>query len=320
MDKQQFCKYCGKKIEVENAIFCTGCGKRLDDAQTTEPEKPVKAKDPVKEENKEQVKSEDIKPVENKDTTSEDDSKKPVSIVKVALIVFGALLAISLIGFGIYKLATRSVVEDEVNNDDGDDDDDIIVAKPTDRSDDPEPTKEPEIITQGDPEPTEEPVIVESIPGSDDKDPNGLHIYKIVIDDVTWEEACRDTKTLFGDEGGYLVHINTQEEYDYIVDFIEKAGYEDRIFWIGAKREESPAVYKWVDQDGNLVGDNLNNLEYWLEGEPSFYDDSTSTFETCVEMFYSKKNKKWVLNDVQNDVLELLPSYTGKMGYIIEID
>ena len=37
-------------------------------------------------------------------------------------------------------------------------------------------------------------------------------------------------------------------------------------------------------------------------------------------MFYSKKNKKWVLNDVQNDVLQLLPSYTGKMGYIIEID
>ena len=115
MDKQQFCKYCGKKIEVENAIFCTGCGKRLDDAQTTEPEKPVKAKDPVKEENKEQVKSEDIKPVENKDTTSEDDSKKPVSIVKVALIVFASLLALSLIGFGIYKLATRTVVEDEIN-------------------------------------------------------------------------------------------------------------------------------------------------------------------------------------------------------------
>ena len=314
MDKQMFCKYCGKKIEVENAIFCTGCGKRLDDAQQAKPEE---AKEPVKEE---QVENEDTKPVENNNASNDDDPKKPVSIVKVALIVFGALLAISLIGFGIYKLATRSVVEDEVNNDDGDDDDDIIVAKPTDKSDDPEPTKEPEIITQGDPEPTEEPVIVESIPGSDDKDPNGLHIYKIVIDDVTWEEACRDTKTLFGDEGGYLVHINTQEEYDYIVDFIEKAGYEDRIFWIGAKREESPAVYKWVDQDGNLVGDNLNNLEYWLEGEPSFYDDSTSTFETCVEMFYSKKNKKWVLNDVQNDVLELLPSYTGKMGYIIEID
>ena len=30
MDKQQFCKYCGKKIEVENAIFCTGCGKIWD--------------------------------------------------------------------------------------------------------------------------------------------------------------------------------------------------------------------------------------------------------------------------------------------------
>jgi hypothetical protein len=314
MDKQMFCKYCGKKIEVENAIFCTGCGKRLDDAQQAKPEE---EKEPVKEE---QVENEETKPVENNNASNDDDPKKPVSIVKVALIVFGALLAISLIGFGIYKLATRSVVEDEVTNDDGDDDDDITEANPTDTPDEPEPTKEPEIISYDRaPDPTE-PVIAASVPGSDDTDPNGLHIYKIVIDDVTWEEACRDTKTLFGDEGGYLVHINTQEEYDYIVDFIEKAGYEDRIFWIGAKREESPAVYKWVDQDGNLVGDNLNNLEYWLEGEPSFYDDSTSTFETCVEMFYSKKNKKWVLNDVQNDVLELLPSYTGKMGYIIEID
>ena len=324
MDKQLFCKYCGKKIEVENAIFCTGCGKRLDDEPVKEQEKSAEEKDPVKEVKEEQEKTESIaketQPAGN-EKCDDDDPKKPVSIVKVALIVFASLLALSLIGIGIYKLATRSIVEDEVNIDDNDGGDDVIAANPTDTPDEPEPTKEAPIITLGNPpEPTIEPVVAASVPGSDDTDPNGLHIYKIVIDDVTWEEACRDTKTLFGDEGGYLVHINTKEEYDYIVDFIKKAGYEDRIFWIGAKRLESPAVYKWVDQDGNLVGDNLNNLEYWLEGEPSFYDDSTSTFETCVEMFYSKKNKKWVFNDVQNDVLELLPSYTGKMGYIIEID
>ena len=323
MDKQLFCKYCGKKIEVENALFCTGCGKRLDDAPVNDKEETAKEKEPVIETEKEPDKSKnvsDTKPVDNKDMTDE-DSKKPVSIVKVALVVFASLLVLALIGLGIYKIATRSVVEDEVTVDDDNDDDGIIAVNPTDTPDAPEPTKESPIITLGNPpEPTIEPVIAASVPGSDDTDPNGLHTYKIIIDDVTWEDALRDTKTLFGDEGGYLVHINTKEEYDYIVDFIKKAGYEDRIFWIGAKRQESPAVYKWVDQDGNLVGDNLNNLEYWLEGEPSFYDDSTSTFETCVEMFYSKKNKKWVFNDVQNDVLELLPSYSGKMGYIIEID
>lgn len=323
MDKQLFCKYCGKKIEVENALFCTGCGKRLDDAPVNDKEETAKEKEPVIETEKEPDKNEnaaDATPSDNSDTADE-ASKKPVSIVKVALIVFVSLLVLALLIFGVYKIATRSVVEDEVTVDDDNDDDGIIAVNPTDTPDAPEPTKESPIITLGNPpEPTIEPVIAASVPGSDDTDPNGLHTYKIIIDDVTWEDALRDTKTLFGDEGGYLVHINTKEEYDYIVDFIKKAGYEDRIFWIGAKRQESPAVYKWVDQDGNLVGDNLNNLEYWLEGEPSFYDDSTSTFETCVEMFYSKKNKKWVFNDVQNDVLELLPSYSGKMGYIIEID
>ena len=103
MDKQQFCKYCGKKIEVENAIFCTGCGKRLDDAQIIDQAKPDEAKDTAKEVKKEQKKSEDVidaKNVENKNATNEDDSKKPVSIVKVALSVFASLLALSLIGFG----------------------------------------------------------------------------------------------------------------------------------------------------------------------------------------------------------------------------
>ena len=135
MDKQLFCKYCGKKIEVENAIFCTGCGKRLDDGPVKEQEKSAEEKDPVKEVKEEQEKTESIaketQPAGN-EKCDDDDPKKPVSIVKVALIVFASLLALSLIGFGIYKLATRSIVEDEVNIDDNDGGDDVIAANPTD--------------------------------------------------------------------------------------------------------------------------------------------------------------------------------------------
>ena len=156
-----------------------------------------------------------------------------------------------------------------------------------------------------------------SIPGSDANDPNGIHTYKIVIDDVTWTGAYEGAKEF---EGGYLVHINSKEEYDHIIDFINKSGYDNKIFWVGARRNDEPAIYRWVDRENNLVGDNLLESEFWFDGEPTYYDSETATFETCVEMFYSKSKDKWVLNDVQEDVLELLPGYTGKMGYIVEID
>lgn len=281
MDKERFCKHCGKKVEIENAVFCTGCGKRLDE-------------------------------------------KKPVSVIKVALIVFAALLLITGIGAGLYYVFSARYSDEEYISDD----DDTASLKPTKHADKPTPepteevipsvTEEPEPAPTETPEPTQEIANIDlSVPGNDATDADSIHEYKIVIDDVTWEEACRAAADF---EGGYLVHINTKEEYDYLIDYITKSGYDKNIFWIGARREDTPALYKWADQKGGLVGGSINSSEYWLDGEPSFYDSDTGTFENYVEMFYSKKSGKWVFNDVQNDVIELLPNYSGKMGYIVEID
>ena len=306
MDDQRVCKYCGKKVEIENAIFCTGCGKRLDGSDEAKTGDEVKPRDEVKTE----------------------DDKKPVSILKVAAIAFASLLAVTAIGFGVFKAATSSVVEEQTDNN-SDDEDIVSAAKPAEEVAEVKPTEEvaeavPAQETQTT-QPDDESETAQTaataadadVPGNDLKDAEGIHTYKIVIDDVTWEEALRGAA---GFEGGYLVHINSKEEFDYIIDFIDKSGYSDKIFWIGARRDDNPAIYKWADQKNGLVGGSLNASQFWLDGEPTFYDNDTSTFETCVEMFYSKKNQKWVFNDVQNDVLMLLPSYTGKMGYIVEID
>lgn len=151
---------------------------------------------------------------------------------------------------------------------------------------------------------------------ADNVEETAVHEYKIVIDDVTWEDAFISASQL----GGHLVRIGSEEEYEAVIDCIKKSGYENKIFWIGARREDNPAIYRWVDENDKPIGENLNGSDYWLEHEPSFYDVDTGTFEKYVEMFYLKSADKWVFNDVQNDLLELLPTYSGKIGYIVEIE
>lgn len=343
MSRQLYCRNCGKKIENENALFCVGCGKRLDppDEPTTDDKADVLKEQKADEDTvvPKEEKTEDKPVVTEEEKTAEitatqekavetetvdkpaGDEKRPVSVLKVAAIVFAVLLLVSGIVCAALGLFKKNVNEPVVvtENDPDDDEADVTpeVTEPVTVVE--TPTPEAAAVTEEvKPEITPTPIVVYSdIPGSDVKDPEGIHTYKIVIDDVTWKEALFEASMF---EGGYLLHINTKEEFDYVTDFIEKSGYGKSIFWIGARREEDPAIYKWADQTGNLVGNSINDLDYWLDKEPTFYDKETGTFEQYVDMFYSKSEKKWVLNDVQNDVLELIPGYTGKMGYIVEIE
>lgn len=340
MGKQLYCRNCGKKIETENALFCVGCGKRLDPPEENKADEEVKAPEeqkaveepktveepkPVEEEKSvEEPKTADRTVKEEKVNKTAEGESKPVSILKVAGIVFAVLLLVSGIVFAAFSLFKKDgnepvVVNQNDTDDDNDGDETDITPEVTEAVTVVEtPTPEVVVTEEVKPEITPTPIVVYSdTPGSDVKDPEGIHTYKIVIDDVTWQEALFEASMF---EGGYLLHINTKEEFDYVTDFIEKSGYGKSIFWIGARREEDPAVYKWADQNGNLVGGSINDLEYWLDKEPTFYDKETGTFELYVDMFYSSSAKKWVLNDVQNDVLELIPGYTGKMGYIVEIE
>ncbi|MDY4444226.1 MAG: zinc-ribbon domain-containing protein [Butyricicoccus sp.] len=147
----------------------------------------------------------------------------------------------------------------------------------------------------------------------------GVHRYSYILDDCTWTEAFYRAR----EQGGYLVRINSREEYDQITRDIERMGYEKKQWFIGAGREYESTAYYWIDENGNVYGDKLNDADYWansewLSGEPSFRSDGVE--ELYVEIFYSSSMGRWVWNDCADDVIGIVPSYSGKVGYIIEYE
>ena len=86
-----------------------------------------------------------------------------------------------------------------------------------------------------------------------------LHRYVIVEADVTWKEAFENSQSY---TSGYLVHIDSQEEFDAIINLIEQEGYgsdsdETYFFWIGGRRYNVETDYYWVDVEGNRIEDIL---------------------------------------------------------------
>lgn len=145
------------------------------------------------------------------------------------------------------------------------------------------------------------------------------HKYEFVIEDGTWWDAQYRAE----EKGGYLVNINSEGEMRYLLSQIKEKKLEDKIFFLGARRESYDFDYYWVDEEGQLrYGQSINPGEtpwldsYWMSGEPSFNSDD---YEECyVDMFQS--NGKWVLNDIPYDIISIVPTYSGKVGYIIEYE
>ena len=149
-----------------------------------------------------------------------------------------------------------------------------------------------------------------------------IHRYILVQKDCTWDEAFKECKKM----GGYLARVNTEEEWDYITRLIEEEGKEKVQFFLGARRNTNEKEYYWVDENNGFLGDRLDNNEsqwcrdVWLKGEPSYYDSSVKKDEDRLDTFYYSQKGRWVFNDVPNDVLEAVPQFKGKIGYICEIE
>ena len=152
------------------------------------------------------------------------------------------------------------------------------------------------------------------VPGSSDD--KTIHTYKVVMGDVTWREAFDLSREY---ENGYLVHINSQKEFDTVVDAIKDSGNENGFFWIGGRRFNEEEDYYWVDVEGSPAGDSLNGKSFWLSGEPSLSGTDDET-ERYMNMFYVKKESRYIWNDVANDIIKIVPGYEGKVGYIVEIE
>ncbi len=141
------------------------------------------------------------------------------------------------------------------------------------------------------------------------------HRYYLIVDDVTWQEAFDDCIN----RGGYLAQINSEEEFQFIIQLIENENKQNIHFYLGGRREENGKEYRWINIENQFVGDMLNPegmawaSTYWMENEPSFVSEEEN--EMFMNLIYYKE--RWVLNDVPMDITRYYP---GKTGYICEID
>lgn len=124
------------------------------------------------------------------------------------------------------------------------------------------------------------------------------HRYEVVAQRMTWAEADAYCK----DQGGYLAAVESQEEYDQLVQLANQSGR--KVLFLGAQR----------GADGNFHWTNGDDLTFtaWMDGEPN--NDGGS--ENCLVMFLV--DGQWVWSDVPND----LSSYYGEssVGFICEWD
>lgn len=73
-------------------------------------------------------------------------------------------------------------------------------------------------------------------------DPMGGHAYKIVDDNLTWNQARTAAKQLvYGGVQGYLANITSESEDEFIVEHLTGNG------WIGASDQGNEGDWKWLD-------------------------------------------------------------------------
>lgn len=160
-----------------------------------------------------------------------------------------------------------------------------------------------------------------------------IHSYMLVKDNITWQQAFQNAEAV----GGYLAHIDSQEEFDYIVKQIQDDGIDAKVFLIGGRRNLNEYNYYWANMDGtpDKSGMVINDPGYWIAQnnkwlrvngttEPTYTDSGTGEAEDCLELLHYKGSNTagdsgagWYLNDVSQDVRQ----YNGdEMGYIVEIE
>lgn len=167
-----------------------------------------------------------------------------------------------------------------------------------------EETVENEVVTEDKEQEIEEEletVVVETI-----------HSYEVIAGDFSWQAA----KVECENRGGYLATITSKEEYDEICAIADASGLT--YLWLGALRYSD--TDKW--EDGSWITGEQWTFDYWYPGEPSMEDlDGTKEYYLCLwNAKYEGNSIGWTFNDQRNDLVNILPSVSGSVGYVCEYE
>lgn len=294
-----FCKNCGAELK-DGSKFCTKCGATLTPIPQEAPAMPVAT------------------------YSNENTPPKKSKAGLILLIILLILIVLGGAGAGLFFFLNQNKEEDTGSRRRARDE------KVTEQTDAPAATdattEETGEATVVESEQTSEATVVEEVveedliqfvPGDEALNTDTPHTYQVELVDCTWTEALEIAASY---PGGYLAHINSEDEYKAITQFIDEAGLDASAFWIGAARPNTGRDFYWVDAQGNMIGEPINDSPYWLEGEPSIVDSDFHVNEYYVELFNVKRAGGWVMNDTVDDILELIPANSGKIGIIIEIE
>ena len=128
--------------------------------------------------------------------------------------------------------------------------------------------------------------------------------YEVVTADVSWADAEAAAEA----KGGHLVVIDSAEKWTRVAQLADESGLT--YVWIGLHRTDSGEL-AWVK-------DNVDPVYNWASGEPSVHDTSGAAEDYVL---ITRTNSGWYYNDCIGDPAGRYPQfYSGKIGYIIEID
>ena len=107
--------------------------------------------------------------------------------------------------------------------------------------------------------------------------------------------GIRNARDMCGDIGGYLVEIDTEEERDFVKNFLSRAQVPESMYdsnknvWLGASDEDTEGEFYW--KNGNTA---VKEFSDWAVGEPDNNGPSILD-EDCAEL---DSNNDWKWNDI----------------------
>lgn len=312
-----FCKKCGKQLK-NGVLFCIYCGEKVTLPNASSQ---IKAEDVIQEQEpvKEQMPVEELESVEEQmpdkvQTPVEESVHREVPQNLLQIVIIGVLiLVITGLVVGYFIRSGHSKESDEDVETFSSQEMDSELEEPEEMEEESPVKDAEESAEQEEAEPLAEPV--------EESTEEGIYSYELIVSDVTWMQAYDDCIA----RGGHLVRINSEEEYQAILQQISEEDKTNIKFWLGGMRASADSYeYRWVYEDGTYGDEILNQddkyLSYWLSGEPSYQGETPEDQEMYLNMFYRGKEERWVWNDVPNDIIAVVNSYSGTVGYICEYE